>query len=94
MALFYECMQWCAHIVLDMADIVRDGDSIEQAARESKLVRMSKSLPIEQLLKVAELATPEERTNFAPSSNGEVRVSHGPFAGRDTGIAGANTEKP
>ena len=26
MALFYECMQQCAHIVLDMADIVRDGD--------------------------------------------------------------------
>ncbi len=26
MALFYECMQSCARIVLDMADIVRDGD--------------------------------------------------------------------
>jgi len=26
MALFNECMQWCAHIVLDTADIVRDGD--------------------------------------------------------------------
>ena len=26
MALFYECIQWCAHIVLDTADIVRDGD--------------------------------------------------------------------
>jgi hypothetical protein len=26
MALFNECMQWCAQIVLDMADIVRDGD--------------------------------------------------------------------
>ena len=26
MALFNECTQWCAHIVLDMADIVRDGD--------------------------------------------------------------------
>ena len=26
MALFYECMQSCAHIVLDTADIVRDGD--------------------------------------------------------------------
>ena len=26
MALFNECTQSCAHIVLDMADIVRDGD--------------------------------------------------------------------
>jgi hypothetical protein len=26
MALFHECMQSCAHIVLDTADIVRDGD--------------------------------------------------------------------
>jgi len=26
MALFHECMPWCAHIVLDTADIVRDGD--------------------------------------------------------------------
>jgi hypothetical protein len=26
MALFYECIQWCAHIVLDTADIVRDRD--------------------------------------------------------------------
>ena len=26
MALFNECTQWCAHIVPDMADIVRDGD--------------------------------------------------------------------
>jgi len=26
MALFNECMQLCAHIVLDSADIVRDGD--------------------------------------------------------------------
>ena len=26
MALFNECMQWCAHIVLDTADIVREGD--------------------------------------------------------------------
>ena len=25
MALFYECMLWCAYIVLDFADIVRDG---------------------------------------------------------------------
>ena len=28
MALFNECTQWCAHIVLDMADIVRDGDFV------------------------------------------------------------------
>ena len=28
MALFNECMQSCAHIVLDTADIVRDGDSM------------------------------------------------------------------
>jgi hypothetical protein len=35
MALFNECTQWCAHIVLDMADIVRDGDiaTIDQSAR-------------------------------------------------------------
>ena len=26
MALFNECMQSCAHIVLDIADIVRDGE--------------------------------------------------------------------
>ena len=26
MALFNECIQSCAHIVLDTADIVRDGD--------------------------------------------------------------------
>jgi hypothetical protein len=26
MVLFNECMQSCAHIVLDTADIVRDGD--------------------------------------------------------------------
>jgi hypothetical protein len=26
MALFNECMQSCAHIVFDTADIVRDGD--------------------------------------------------------------------
>ena len=26
MALFYECMERCAHIVLDIADVVRDGD--------------------------------------------------------------------
>ncbi len=26
MALFNECTQLCAHILLDMADIVRDGD--------------------------------------------------------------------
>jgi hypothetical protein len=26
MALLNECMQWCAHIVLDTADMVRDGD--------------------------------------------------------------------
>jgi hypothetical protein len=26
MALFHECMQSCAHIVLDTADIVRDGE--------------------------------------------------------------------
>jgi len=26
MALFNECMQSCAHIVLDIADIVREGD--------------------------------------------------------------------
>jgi hypothetical protein len=26
MALFNECMQWCAPKVLDTADIVRDGD--------------------------------------------------------------------
>ena len=26
MALFNECMQSCVHIVLDTADIVRDGD--------------------------------------------------------------------
>jgi hypothetical protein len=26
MALFNECMQSCAHLVLDTADIVRDGD--------------------------------------------------------------------
>ncbi len=26
MALFPECMRWCAFIVLDTADIVRDGD--------------------------------------------------------------------
>jgi len=26
MALFSECMQLCAQIVLDIADIVRDGD--------------------------------------------------------------------
>src|SRR5881397_1502405 len=26
MALFSECMRWCALIVLDFADIVRDGD--------------------------------------------------------------------
>jgi hypothetical protein len=26
MALFNECTQSCVHIVLDMADIVRDGD--------------------------------------------------------------------
>ena len=26
MAFFNECMQSCAHIVLDTADIVRDGD--------------------------------------------------------------------
>jgi len=25
MALFYECMQWCARILLETADIVRDG---------------------------------------------------------------------
>ena len=26
MALLHKCMRWCAHIVLDFADIVRDGD--------------------------------------------------------------------
>jgi hypothetical protein len=26
MALFRECMRWCAYIVLDFADIVREGD--------------------------------------------------------------------
>jgi hypothetical protein len=26
MALFHECMQSCVHILLDTADIVRDGD--------------------------------------------------------------------
>ncbi|MGB8060560.1 MAG: hypothetical protein WCF26_01530, partial [Candidatus Sulfotelmatobacter sp.] len=26
MAFFHECTQWCARIVLDSADIVRDGD--------------------------------------------------------------------
>jgi hypothetical protein len=26
MALFHECMRWCAYIVRDFADIVRDGD--------------------------------------------------------------------
>ena len=26
MALLHRCMRWCAHIVLDFADIVRDGD--------------------------------------------------------------------
>ena len=39
MALFNECMQSCAHIVLDTADIVRDGD-FSTARRE-----LAKALP-------------------------------------------------
>ena len=26
MALFYECLEWCAHVMLDIVDIARDGD--------------------------------------------------------------------
>jgi hypothetical protein len=44
----------------------RDAKSIKQSATESKLVRSSKSLPIEQLLKVAELGTPDERQELRP----------------------------
>jgi hypothetical protein len=33
MALFNECMQSCAHIVLDTADIVREGDVYDRYPR-------------------------------------------------------------
>jgi len=38
----------------------------QQAAKESKLVRASKSLPIEQLLKVSEVAGPDELKELRP----------------------------
>jgi hypothetical protein len=44
----------------------RDAKSIQQAARESKLVRSSKSLPTEQLLKVSEVANPDELKELRP----------------------------
>ena len=36
MALLNECMQSCAHIVLDTADVVRDGDLRERIALLAK----------------------------------------------------------
>ena len=44
MALFHECMQSCAHIVLDTADIVRDGD-ITTVAGLSRQIRSCHSNP-------------------------------------------------
>ena len=37
MALFYECMQSCAYIVLDFADIVRDRDFSPISDNETRL---------------------------------------------------------
>ena len=42
------------------------GDRLSRGAKEGKLVRTSKSLPIEQLLKVAELASPDEMKELRP----------------------------
>jgi hypothetical protein len=47
MALFYECMQWCAHIVLDMADIVRDRD-ITSTGLGERIVLDLRQLPEEE----------------------------------------------
>jgi hypothetical protein len=44
----------------------RDAQLVQQSAKESKLVRASKSLPIEQLLKVSELANPDELKELRP----------------------------
>jgi hypothetical protein len=46
--------------------IRRDAQLVQQAAKESKLVRAAKSLPIEQLLKVSEVAGPDELKELRP----------------------------
>ena len=42
MALFNECMQSCAHIVLDTADIVRDGD-FSPTTRTPRFMQVSRN---------------------------------------------------
>jgi hypothetical protein len=44
----------------------RDAQLVQQSAKESKLVRAAKSLPIEQLLKVSEVAGPDELRELRP----------------------------
>jgi hypothetical protein len=44
----------------------RDAQLVQQSAKESKLVRSAKSLPIEQLLKVSEVANPDELKELRP----------------------------
>ena len=44
MALFNECMQWCAYIVLDIADIVRDGD-VSTAILENGSIAVCQVVP-------------------------------------------------
>src|SRR4030081_3502836 len=44
MALFYECMERCAHIVLDIADIVRNGDFSPTTSISESLYRQRASL--------------------------------------------------
>jgi hypothetical protein len=44
----------------------RDAQLVQQSAKESKLIRASKSLPIEQLLKVSEVANPDELKELRP----------------------------
>jgi hypothetical protein len=44
----------------------RDAQLVQQSAKESKLVRSAKSIPIEQLLKVSEVANPDELRELRP----------------------------
>jgi hypothetical protein len=44
----------------------RDAQLVQQSAKESKLVRAAKSLRIEELLKVSEVAGPDELRELRP----------------------------
>jgi hypothetical protein len=90
MALFHECMPWCAQIVLDTADIVRDAFPLstvvfaqeapaqKEAAKEARWEGdVTRSSPDKSMLTVRKVGSSVEMTVAYDSSTKWVSQEHG-----------------